>query len=129
NLMAGSFSFTRDGRQLAFTAVSPTSLNEVFVSDVAGFAPRGLTNMTEQTAPLVLGTREVISWKSSDGAVIEGVLIKPADFDPNKKYPLLCVIHGGPTGIDRPTLLDTRTYPIDLWVGRGALVLKVNYRG
>ena len=30
--------------------------------------------------------REVISWKSKDGTEIEGVLIKPADFDPAKKY-------------------------------------------
>jgi dipeptidyl aminopeptidase/acylaminoacyl peptidase len=44
---------------------------------------------------------------------------------------LLCIIHGGPTGIDRPALLtpDTRYYPSDIWAARGALVLKVNYRG
>ena len=56
---------------------------------------------------------------------------EPADFDPAKKYPLLCIIHGGPTGVDRPILLspDSRTYPSDLWVERGALILKVNYRG
>ena len=58
--------------------------------------------MTDQAKAFTLGTREVISWKSQDGTTIEGVLIKPADFDPAKKYPLLCVIHGGPTGIDRP---------------------------
>jgi dipeptidyl aminopeptidase/acylaminoacyl peptidase len=106
-------------------------VNEVFVSDTQNFAPHALTKMSEQAKPFVLGTRELISWKSTDGAVIEGVLIKPADFDPAKKYPLLCVIHGGPTGVDRPTLLtpDSRYYPSDLWTARGALVLKVNYRG
>jgi dipeptidyl aminopeptidase/acylaminoacyl peptidase len=90
-----------------------------------------LTTMTDQAKPFVLGTREVISWKSKDGTMIEGVLIKPADFDPAKKYPLLCIIHGGPTGIDRPALLapDTRYYPADIWAARGALILKVNYRG
>jgi dipeptidyl aminopeptidase/acylaminoacyl peptidase len=131
NLMAGSFSLTRDGKQMAFTASSPTSLNEVFVSDLRSFAPRALTKMTEQTRDFILGTREVISWKSTDGTTIEGVLIKPADFDPAKKYPLLCVIHGGPTGVDRPALLtpDARYYPSDIWAARGALVLKVNYRG
>jgi dipeptidyl aminopeptidase/acylaminoacyl peptidase len=131
SLMAGSFSLTRDGQQLAFTASSPTSLGEVFVSEVRRFSPRVLTNMSEQTKGLVLGTREVISWKSTDGTTIEGVLIKPADFDPTKRYPLLCVIHGGPTGVDRPALLtpDARYYPSDVWAARGALVLKVNYRG
>lgn len=130
-LMAGSFSLTRDGRQLAFTAGSPTSLNEIFISDVRSFSPRALTNMSEQTKPFILGTRELISWKSTDGTTIEGVLIKPADFDATKKYPLLCVIHGGPTGVDRPALLtpDRRYYPSDIWAARGALVLKVNYRG
>ncbi len=130
-LMAGSFSLTRDGKQLAFTASSATSLNEVFVSDVAKFSPRVLTTMNDQTKLFTLGTREIISWPSTDGTTIEGVLIKPADFDTAKKYPLLCIIHGGPTGIDRPVLLtpDARYYPSDIWAGRGALILKVNYRG
>ena len=86
--------------------------------------------MSEQTKPFLLGTSEVISWKSRDGTVIEGVLTKPADFDPDKKRPLLCVIHGGPTGVDRPALLSGRLYyPTDIWSGRGALILRVNYRG
>ena len=127
--MLGSVTLTKDGRTLAFTSPSPTSLNEVFVSPVATFAPQKLTAMTDQVKGWTVGTREVISWHSQDGATIEGVLIKPADFDPRKKYPLLCVIHGGPTGIDRPTLLDTRYYPSDIWAAKGALILKVNYRG
>jgi dipeptidyl aminopeptidase/acylaminoacyl peptidase len=130
-LMAGSFTLTRDGKRLAFTASSSSSLNELFVSDTRPFAPRALTKMTEQTANFTLGTRELVNWKSTDGTPIEGVLIKPPDFDPTKKYPLLCIIHGGPTGIDRPSLLapDSRTYPADIWAARGALILKVNYRG
>jgi dipeptidyl aminopeptidase/acylaminoacyl peptidase len=129
NLMLAGASFTKDGKQIAFTAPSPTSLSEVYVSSVANFAPRKLTAMTDQVKNFVLASREVISWQSKDGTTIEGVLIKPADFDPKKKYPLLCIIHGGPTGIDRPTLLDARYYPADIWAAKGALVLKVNYRG
>lgn len=131
DLMAGGFTLSRDGRRVAFSLSSPTALPEIAISDIERFAPRTLTTMTEQAKQFVLGTREVISWKSQDGATIEGVLIKPADFDPAKKYPLLCIIHGGPTGIDRPTLLspDTRYYPSDIWAARGALILKVNYRG
>jgi len=131
NVMAGSFSFTRSADRIAFTVASPASINEVFVSDARSFAPRKLTNVNEQTKAFTLGTREVISWQSKDGTTIEGVLIKPADFDPAKKYPLLCIIHGGPTGVDRPVLLtpDSRYYPSDIWAARGALILKVNYRG
>jgi dipeptidyl aminopeptidase/acylaminoacyl peptidase len=131
DLMAGSFSLTHSGDAMAFVAGSPTSMNEVFVSDLRRFAPRKLTNLNDQARSFTLGTREVISWKSQDGTTIEGILIKPANFDPAKKYPLLCVIHGGPTGIDRPVLLtpDARYYPSDIWAARGALILKVNYRG
>jgi dipeptidyl aminopeptidase/acylaminoacyl peptidase len=87
--------------------------------------------MSDQAKRFLLGTREVIAWESTDGTPIEGVLIKPTDFDASKKYPLLCIIHGGPTGVDRPALLapDARYYPSDIWISRGALVLKVNYRG
>jgi dipeptidyl aminopeptidase/acylaminoacyl peptidase len=129
NLLASGFSLTHDGQQMAFTARSPRSLGEVFVSKVDDFAPRKLTDMTEQTRSLVLGRSEMISWKSQDGTTIEGVLTKPADFDPTKKRPLLCIIHGGPTGIDQPSLLANRYYPADIWACRGALVLRVNYRG
>ena len=128
-LIAFSFSLSADGQQVAFTAASPTSLAEVFVSPVAVFTPRKLTDLTDQVKDLRLGGPEVVSWKSQDGTPVEGVLIKPASFDPSRKHPLLVVIHGGPTGIDLPTLLDTRSYPTDTWAGRDALVLKVNYRG
>ncbi len=131
SLIGSAFSITRDGKRMGLVIASPSALGEVMVSDVQNFAPRRLTNMTDQAKDFILGTREVISWKSRDGAAIEGILIKPANFDPARKYPLLCVIHGGPTGVDRPVLLtpDTRYYPADIWAGRGALILKVNYRG
>jgi dipeptidyl aminopeptidase/acylaminoacyl peptidase len=129
NLMVNGVSFTRDGKRIAFTAPSPTTLTEIYVTPLDKFSPRRLTDASEQLKQFTLGTRELVSWKSQDGTEIEGVLVKPADFDPSKKYPLLCVIHGGPTGIDRPAGIDLRTYPTDIWVARGALALKVNYRG
>ena len=61
-----------------------------------------LTNAGAQEEGFSVAKREVVRWKSGDGTEIEGVLYKPADFSPTKKYPLLVVIHGGPTGIDMP---------------------------
>jgi dipeptidyl aminopeptidase/acylaminoacyl peptidase len=127
--MAGDFSLSHDGRIMTYSAASPVSLSEVFLTEVSNFAPRKLTDMTEQTKPFTLGTSEVISWQSQDGTMIEGVLTKPASFDPSKKRPLLCIIHGGPTGVDRPALLTDGYYPADIWSARGALILRVNYRG
>ena len=128
-LIGSGWSLSRDAQRVAFVQVSPTALPELAVSPVAAFAPRVLSHLSEQIADWKLGTREIVRWKSRDGTEIEGILVKPRDFDPAKKYPLLCVIHGGPTGIDRPVPSDSRYYPVDQWVNRGALVLKVNYRG
>ena len=128
--MATGFTFSKDGSRVAFQEGTAAALPEIFVTEFP-WRPRPLTRMTDQVGALTLGTRELISWKSKDGATIEGVLIKPSGFDPAKRYALLCIIHGGPTGVDRPALLsgDSRSYPSDIWAARGALILKVNYRG
>ena len=102
---------------------------EVFVAPATLQAPRKLTDMNAQTANWTTSTLEVVSWKSQDGATIEGVLHKPVDFDPARKYPLLVVIHGGPTGVSRAVPFTSTIYPIDVWVPRGVLVLEPNYRG
>ena len=90
---------------------------------------RKITNVNEQIAGWNTPVNELVQWKSKDGAKIEGVLLKPRNFDPNKKYPLLVVIHGGPTGVDLPEPTPTYVYPIMQWVEKGAVVLRVNYRG
>jgi len=96
---------------------------EVYVSAVARFSPRKLTDMTDQVKDWDPGTVEVTSWKSRDGAEIEGILHKPGDYDPSKKYPLLVMIRGGPTGILRPTLLaSVYAYPVPTFPVKGALV-------
>jgi dipeptidyl aminopeptidase/acylaminoacyl peptidase len=123
------YSFTSDFKQAAFTGASVNNFSEVFVSTLKPFAPKKLTSMSDQLKDFKLATREVIEWKSTDGATIEGVLIKPADYDAAKKYPLLVVIHGGPTGIDMPFINADRTYPIERFAAKGALILRPNYRG
>jgi len=123
-------SFTKDFKTMAIAADDPTHMVELFVSSTDKFAPRKLTDMTAQVADWKLGSAEVVTWKSQDGATIEGVLRKPADYDSAKKYPLLVVIHGGPTGVSDPTLSPGDSYyPIQTWLSRGALVLLPNYRG
>ena len=129
-----SYSVTPDGRGLAFTAQSGDRLSEVYrVADLTRDAdrsnPERLTAMTDQVEGWPVGEREVVSWTSADGAVIEGVLSKPANFDPGRRYPLLVVIHGGPTGTSRPSMVPSYVYPIAHWVAKGAVVLEPNYRG
>jgi dipeptidyl aminopeptidase/acylaminoacyl peptidase len=43
-----------------------------------------------------LAQTEEIWYTSKDGLKIQGWIVKPAGFDPSKKYPLILEIHGGP---------------------------------
>jgi dipeptidyl aminopeptidase/acylaminoacyl peptidase len=114
---------------MAFTGAEPNQFSEIAVSPVQGFRPQTLTNVSDQYKKFRLATREVVEWKSSDDTPIQGILIKPADFDPAKKYPLLVVIHGGPTGVDLPQRAADGYYPIERFAAKGAVLLQVNYRG
>jgi dipeptidyl aminopeptidase/acylaminoacyl peptidase len=128
--LVNDFSFTKDFKTVAVVASDTKHMGELYVSPVASFSPRKLTDFSAQVSNWTLGTAEVVSWKSTDGAAIEGILHKPADYDPAKKYPLLVVIHGGPTGISLPTLSANDTYyPTQIFLAKGALVLEPNYRG
>jgi len=136
-VVMSSFSLSRDGSTVAFLGSDPKSIAEVFVapleSVVSGLSrtlqAKKLTDTNVQTSNWATSTLDVVSWKSQDGATIEGVLHKPLDVDPSRKYPLLVVIHGGPTGVSRPIPFTSSTYPVDVWVPRGVLVLEPNYRG
>jgi dipeptidyl aminopeptidase/acylaminoacyl peptidase len=116
-----------DGTALAFVGSAANRVPEVMV--MAGGETRTITAMAAQLQGKSVAQREVISWTSADGTRIEGILQKPADFDPSKRYPLLVIIHGGPTGIDLPDVRPDRYYPAEWFVARGGLVLRPNYRG
>jgi len=64
--------------------------------------PGDVTRLTEVNADalhgVVLGDVEEI-WYASDQFQVQGWLVKPPDFDPQRKYPLMLAIHGGPHGM------------------------------
>ena len=51
---------------------------------------------TDVLADVKLGEVEEMWFKSPDGLDLQGWLIKPAEFEPGKKYPMILYIHGGP---------------------------------
>jgi dipeptidyl aminopeptidase/acylaminoacyl peptidase len=128
--IGGGFSLTPDGGSVAFIASGPAEFPDVYVAPLATMTAKKLSDVGAQIAAWPKHTREVFRWKSQDGADIEGVLHKPADFQAGRRYPLLIVIHGGPTGVSRPSPYGSATaYPIDTFLAKGALVLEPNYRG
>ncbi|WP_268124428.1 alpha/beta hydrolase family protein [Roseivirga pacifica] len=73
-----------------------------------------------------LGKVEEIWYKSSaDGLDINGWIVTPPNFDPNKKYPLILEIHGGPFSSYGPTFSGE----IQLMAAAGYVVLYTNPRG
>jgi dipeptidyl aminopeptidase/acylaminoacyl peptidase len=126
-LQSGSRS--RDGKVVVVMMDTPELPSEVYATDAAFVSFRRLTDTNPQARAFALGQTEVVTWKSSDGMDVEGVLLKPVDFDATKRYPLLVVAHGGPAGA------FTNNYRVggleggQLWAGRGWAVFYPNPRG
>jgi dipeptidyl aminopeptidase/acylaminoacyl peptidase len=91
-------SVSKDGKTIVLTMDAPDSATEIYVTDPSFASPRRLTNTNPQLAEIAQGDTEVITWKSSDGVEVEGVLLKPVGFEAGKRYPTLVVAHGGPAG-------------------------------
>ena len=100
NHMFALSSFTADGRAVG-TLTSPQ-----LPSDIVSFSlsdPNRRTQLTHVNddvfAGVTFGDVEEIKYESVDGFEIEGWIVKPPDFDPSRKYPMMLSIHGGPHGM------------------------------
>jgi dipeptidyl aminopeptidase/acylaminoacyl peptidase len=119
NLSAGP----NDGH---FALVSSTATQLPEVHALENGKLRKLTAHNDEWLKTVaLGTTEDVTSTSKDGTVVNSVLVKPAGFDPSRKYPLLLRIHGGPNGQDEHSF----SYEREIFAAHGYLVLSVNYRG
>jgi dipeptidyl aminopeptidase/acylaminoacyl peptidase len=124
--VCASFTQSRDGGTLAFTVNTPTHPVEIFVADSQGGGERQVTHHNDALlAELTIQPAERIEYESKGGARIEGWIIKPADFDPGKKYPLMMKIHGGPHAVYG----NAFSHEFQLLVAQGYVLLYVNPRG
>ncbi|MCJ7582528.1 MAG: prolyl oligopeptidase family serine peptidase, partial [Candidatus Aminicenantes bacterium] len=76
-----------------FTRSSFEEFPDVWVSDTKFSNPKKITNLGIQTEPFIWGKAELRNFQSSDGKPLKGILLKPENFDPNKKYPLMVYIY------------------------------------
>jgi len=123
--LSGRFS-TADNDAFAYTAGRPTRPAEVGI----GRGNRATSRLTELNEDALghkaISPIEEISWRSSVGDLdIQGWLVFPPDFDPEKKYPLLLEIHGGPRAAYGPQFSPE----IQLFAAAGYVVLYANPRG
>lgn len=122
---SGSFSVSDNG-VLAYTLSTPEHPADLAVIDSKSKLKR-LTRLNEDIFQFKkLGKTEEIWYESSyDQRKIQGWIVTPPDFDPNKKYPLLLEIHGGPFA----NYGDRFSAEIQFYASAGYVVLYTNPRG
>lgn len=123
--LSGQFSANFDG-EIAFTKGSSSRPADVAVTTSKGKV-KSLTALNEDLlAHKSLGKVHGITYKSSfDGEQIQGWYITPPNFDPNKKYPLLMEIHGGPHLAYGPHF----SAELQRYAAQGYVVFYDNHRG
>lgn len=119
-----SFSSMSEDGVAAGVLSSPTNTGNVAV------ARRGeLSLLTDLNGDILdgveLGRTEEIWYESNDGTRVQGWVVYPPDFDPNRKYPMILSIHGGPHAMYGVNF----NYQFQQWAADDYIVLYTNPRG
>jgi len=108
----------------AALASTATELPEVYALEPTNV--RKLSHQNDEwMKEVAVGTTEDFTSTSKDGTVVNSLVVKPAGFDPSRKYPVLLRIHGGPNGQDQHSF----AYEREVFAANGYVVISVNYRG
>lgn len=76
-------------KRMLFTRQNFTEFPNYWITDVNLKAPKQITDANPQQKDYNWGTIEMVEWISLDGKPLKGMLVKPENFDPNKKYPMI----------------------------------------
>ena len=125
-------SYDKDSKRIVVSFSDPkTPPTSFIVNTVADVAQRSswkqLVDANPQVRQRTLGDADEVFWKSTDGKMVGGVLLKPVNFQAGKKYPLIVAIHGGPAAAD--LLSFNGGYGAQAYANAGYMVLMPNYRG
>lgn len=96
NQSVSGFRLTPDGSKMVYSVSTPTRVGDLFVMDRSRQSKQITHSNDALFSKLNLTEPEEIWYTSFDGRKIQTWVQKPPDFDPNKKYPLILNIHGGP---------------------------------
>jgi dipeptidyl aminopeptidase/acylaminoacyl peptidase len=121
-----AYSATPNASRFALTISDGTHLSDLYSLDPSTKTLIQLTHVNDDLFnQLTLSTPERITYKSFDGTPIEAWVVKPPDFSPSKKYPLILNIHGGP----HSAYGETFFHEFQVMAARGYVVLAPNPRG
>ena len=89
NYMLRSINKAKNTDDVIYTMETFQQYPDIHYSTLAFKKSVQLTHGDKQQEGFMWGTAELVSWISLDGRPLEGVVYKPANFDPNKKYPMM----------------------------------------
>lgn len=118
-----------DGQRLAMVGSTPQHPFELLTLDPAEGFVRRRTESNPWLAFKRLAVQEVVRHKARDGVELEGILIRPLDEQPGRKYPLVLSVHGGPEAHVQHGWQSTYNRPGQVAAARGLAVFAPNYRG
>jgi dipeptidyl aminopeptidase/acylaminoacyl peptidase len=110
---------------IAFTGSTPGRPAELYYMPTPDSKPRRMTEYNGWISSLALGGVEGVEWEGPNGFPEDGVLVEPPGFSKDKKYPLVLLIHGGPTS-SSGTGFSTFAQVL---AAQGYLIFEPNYRG
>jgi dipeptidyl aminopeptidase/acylaminoacyl peptidase len=94
-----SFSVSSDGKKIAWIHHDSSHPSEVYFDEVGQGHSTAISAFNgDLVAKLDVPRAEGFSFSGADGDTVHGWLLKPPGFDPQKKYPVVFLIHGGPQG-------------------------------
>ena len=119
------FSVTPDAQTIVALVSTPVMIGDLFAVAADGAQTRITDFNRKLWSQLKLTAPEEIDYTSFDGKPIQGWIQKPPDFNPQKKYPLILNIHGGPHAA-YGWVFD---HEFQWMAAKGYVVLYVNPRG
>lgn len=123
-----NLSVSADGRRVALGGNTPAHPRELFLLEPGARAPRRLTDSNPWLAGVRLAPQDVVRYRARDGLEIEGLLIRPLDEQPGRRYPLILTVHGGPEAHYNHGWLSGYSTPGQAAAARGFAVFYPNYR-
>jgi dipeptidyl aminopeptidase/acylaminoacyl peptidase len=119
-------------RQLYFARMSAGAPNEIWARSVGVGAdkatPWPVTHMNDALLSQIdMQPLESFTFQGANDEQIQGFMVKPPGFDPNKKYPLKFLIHGGPQGAWGNEW--TYRWNAELFAANGYVVVMINFHG
>ena len=90
--------YTLAGDSVVFARDTLTSPADLFRLEGPGKAARLTAFNSERLKDVAFGDYEFFQFKGWNDDTVQGYVVKPAGYQPGKKYPVAFIIHGGPQG-------------------------------